>query len=275
MRAGFGLVTFAFGALAVLTISPAAGARTVHSAKPSASFAVPAMLPPAVVGVAYPSKPTPTVSVCKPVPKAGGSCGAYTFTASKTAGLPGGLTIDPKTGVISGTPKPNTDIKPTGSTTPGVYKVSICAHAGSTVCKATTITVFSGYKGVWQGEFSGDPGAFTCNTPLSGKLKLVFTQKVAVVKGAPVSTVAGTATLTNLPPISADGVQEGPCTTSTQTFNITGSVTSPEGNGVDSALGIWTGRLSSDGDQMNGSLNIQNSGHTGFFSQLVYVAFRQ
>ncbi len=275
-RAGTRAVgAFAFGALAVLLLAPTAGARTGHSAKQAAAFVVPAMLPPAVVGVPYPAKPTPAVSVCKPVPKAGGSCGAYTFKASKTAGLPAGLTLDPTSGAISGTPAANSDVKPVGSLTPGVYKVSICAHSAGTVCKATTITVFSRYDGVWLGQFSGDPGAFSCNTPLSGKAKFVFTQKVAVVKGVPVSTLKGSATLTNLPPISADGTQDGPCTTSSQTFQITGSVKSPEGNGIDSALGIWNGRLSSDGDQMDGSLNIQNTGHTGFFSQLVYVAFHQ
>jgi hypothetical protein len=275
VRGRVGLGGLVVVALAVLAIAPGAGARTSLQTKAPATFVVPAMLPSALVGVAYPSKPTPAVSVCKPVPKAGGSCGAYTFTAPKKGGLPAGLTIDPKTGVISGTPSLNDDIKPAASATPGVYTVSICAHAASTVCKSTTITVFSDFVGTWNGQFSGDPGAFVCMTPLSGKITLVFTQKLSVVKGVPTSTVAGVATLTNLPPISPDGTQNGPCTTSNQTFQITGSVTNPKGQGTDSGFGIWSGTLSTGGAQMDGSLNIQNSDHTGFFSQLVYTAFHQ
>ena len=55
-------------------------------------------------------------------------------------------------------------------------------------------------------------------------VKVVLTQKVTYTKGVPKSTIGGTATFTNLPPISPDGVQTGDCKMTEQSFGVSGTV---------------------------------------------------
>src|SRR5207253_6607401 len=125
------------------------------------------------------------------------------------------------------------------SPTPGLYKFQVCAKAnGRTVCKATQLAVFSGFNGNWAGDYSGDPGAFACNTPLSGQIKLKLAQKVAIVKGVPQSTFTGTATLSNLPPIMTN-TDDHRCDFSIQTFKLTGKVNNPSAGADDSGNGLF------------------------------------
>jgi len=233
------------------------------------------MLPPAIVGMPYPPKPYPAVTACKPAPKAG-ACGGYTFKLSKKGGsLPGGLDIDPKTGVISGVARWNSDIaKPKNTNLPGVYKFQVCARANArTTCKPTQLAVFSGFNGKWAGEYSGDPGAFACETPLSGDIQLKLTQKVTIVKGVPKSTLTGTATMTNLPPIlTVQG--EVHCEMSPQTFKLTaGTVTNPAAGGDDSGNGLFNMQVT-PAAQLTGNISVQDAAKAGLFSSFSFTANR-
>ena len=245
------------------------------------------MLPPAVVGQPYPPKPYPSVSFCNPAPKPGGTCGGpgvgfqanprgagkgtiYAFTVKGPPGsLPPGLLLNARSGLISGAAKPKDDVaQPPGSKSPGLFQFAVCAGTqGKRLCKPTKIAVFSGYDGTWTGSYQGDPGAFTCNIPLAGDVTLALTQKVTVVKNIPKSTLTGTATFSKLPPISADGMQNGSCAESSQMFGVTGTVANPVANGQDTAKGIWNATVDSTG-QMTGTLTIQDTGGNGFYSQI-------
>jgi hypothetical protein len=267
-------------AAALLLTSTAARPSSGHAAKPAFTFSVPAMVTPAVVGSSYPPKPYAAVSFCKPVPKAGATCGGYTFKIAKSPGkLPGGISVGATDGKLSGTPAWMSDLaQPTGSTSPGMFPFVVCAKApakgSKTTCKKSTMAVFTGLGGTWTGNFSGDSGAFTCNTPLSGTIKLVLTQKVTFTKGVPKSTVGGTITFTNLPPISPDGVQTGDCTMKPQTFGVTGTVANPGVSGPDEANGLWTGNIDAQ-DNLTGTLTIQDTGGHGFYSELSFQATKK
>lgn len=256
--------------------SSAAHPATAHGGKAAFTFWVPPMVTPAVVGSAYPPKPYGAVVFCKPAPKPGTPCGKYTFKVAKQPGqLPAGLAVGASDGKLTGTPAWLSDLaQPTGSTTPGLFPFVVCAKAGGggrTVCKKSKLAVFTGLGGTWVGSFSGDSGAFTCNTPLSGTVKLVLTQKVTYTKGVAKSTVGGTATFTDLPPISADGVQSGDCKMTAQSFGITGRVANPGASGPNSANGLWTGNVDANGN-LNGTITIQDTGNNGFYSELSFTA---
>ena len=97
---------------------------------------------------------------------------------------------------------------------------------------------------------------------------------MTIVKGAAKSTVGGSVTMTNLPPISTDGQQNGPCTTDTQTFGLgPGNVVNPGAGGVNSANGVWNLTVAGDGT-LSGSLTVQDKGKSGFFSEFTFTATR-
>jgi len=257
---------------------PATG-LPVRPARPAHAFAVATMLPPAIVGVPYPPRPYRTVSVCKPAPVSGGSCGAYVFLVGKKHGaLPTGLTLGAADGILAGTPAWESDlVQPAGSASTGLYRFLVCARVhgrAGTVCKPTKLAVFTGLAGTWTGAFQGDPGAFTCPTPPSGTITLVLTQKVSYANDEPKSTVAGTATLSELPPISANGEHSGDCTQTARSFGVAGTVVNPSASGPDSAHGLWNANLTSDG-KLSGSLTIQDSGNHGYYSRLSFTLTRQ
>lgn len=265
------LAPAALAASALLVTSSA----SAQSGEAAFTFAVPAMVTPAIVGSTYPPKPYPAVSFCKPVPKSGTACGKYTFKVAKRPGeLPAGLAVGATDGKLTGTPAWLSDLaQPTGSTAPGLFPFVVCAKAprGKTVCKKSKLAVFTGLGGTWTGDFSGDSGAFTCNTPLSGQVKLVLTQKVTYTKGVPKSTIGGTVTFTSLPPISPDGVQTGDCKMTEQSFGVSGTVTNPGVSGPNSANGLWTGNIDAQGT-LSGTLTVQDTGNKGFYSELAFTA---
>ena len=265
------LAPAALTASALLVTSSASGAH----GKTAFIFSVPAMVTPAIVGSTYPPKPYPAVSFCRPVPKAGTTCGTYTFKVAKQPGkLPPGIEVGATDGKLTGTPAWLSDLaQPTGSTAPGLFPFVVCAKEpkAKTVCKKSKVAVFTGLSGTWIGDFTGDSGAFTCNTPLSGQVKLVLSQKVIVTKGVPKSTVGGTVTFTSLPPISPDGVQTGDCKMTEQSFGVSGNVTNPGVSGPNSANGLWTGNVDAQGN-LNGTLTIQDTGNNGFYSELAFTA---
>jgi hypothetical protein len=292
MRRTGQLATFGCGAIALLAATPAAGPATGRSTSPTFSFTVAPMLPPAVVGKPYPPKPYPGVSFCNPAPKPGGTCGGpgagfqanprgagkgtiYAFTVKAGHGLPPGLVLNARSGAISGAPKAkDAVVQQPGVAPPGLYPFAICAGTqGKHVCKPTKIAVFSGYDGTWTGSYQGDPGAFTCNIPLAGDITITLSQKVTYAKNVPESSLVGTAKLTKLPPISADGMQNGSCDESTQVFGMTGGLAkNPAATGQDSARGIWNATVDSSG-QMTGTLTVQDTGSNGFYSQISFTAF--
>jgi len=258
-------------ASALLVTSSADGAR----GKAAFTFSVPAMVTPAIVGSTYPPKPNPAVSFCRPVPKAGTSCGKYTFKVAKQPGsLPPGLAVGAKDGKLTGTPAWLSDLaQPTGSTGRGLFPFVVCAkeQKGKTVCKKSKVAVFTGLGGTWVGDFNGDSGAFTCNNPLSGQIKLVLTQKVTYTKGVPKSTVAGTVTFTSLPPLSPDGVQTGDCNMTEQSFGVSGTVSNPGTSGPNSANGLWSANVDAQGN-LSGTLTVQDTGNHGYYSELAFTA---
>jgi hypothetical protein len=270
------LVVFACAGLALLLSASAASPARSHAGQAAFIFSVAPMLPPAIVGMPYPPKPYPKVSACKPAPKESGACGPYTFKLSKKAGnLPGGLDIDPKTGIVSGVARWNSDIlQPKNSPKPGLYKFQICARANAkTVCKPTQLAVFSGFNGSWAGDFQGDPGAFACNTPLSGSIKLKLTQKVTIVKGVPTSTLTGTATLSDLPPIMMS-TEDHNCEMAPQTFRLSGGkVGNPSVGGEDSGNGLFNFQVTPTA-QLTGNISVEDGAKTGLFSSLSFTAQR-
>jgi hypothetical protein len=267
------------GAAALFLTSSAAQPAPGRAARPGFTVSVAPMQPPGIVGVSYPPKPYPTVSFCRPLPKTGATCGAYAFKVAKQPGkLPPGLSVATN-GVVSGTPSWLSDLaKPPGSTAPGLFQFLVCAKAAGkakkTLCKPTKLAVFTGLGGTWTGDYQGDSGAFTCNFPLSGSVRLVLVQKVSYANGTPKSTVAGTATFTNMPPISADGVQTGDCKMSTQSFGVTGDVTNPGVAGPNSANGLWNANVDAEG-RLTGTLTVQDTGNNGFYSQLSFTVSRK
>jgi hypothetical protein len=261
-------------ALGALAARPTAS-RTV---RPTYGFWVAPMLPPAIVGVRYPPKPYTTVSVCRPVAKSGKPCGAWEFTVARKPGaLPAGLALDAADGVLGGTAAWQADVvQPYGSPSTGLYHFVVCGRERGkygAICKPTKLAVFTGLAGTWTGQFQGDPVAFTCATPPSGTITLDLTQKVAYTNDEAHSTVAGAATLSNLPPISSNGVQTGDCRLSTQSFTVTGMVVNPSVSGTDSANGLWNANLTSDG-KLTGSLTVQDSGNHGYYSRLSFTLTR-
>jgi hypothetical protein len=265
------------GLLLVPGVARPATVRPEH--RPAHSFALASMLPPAVVGVAYPPKPYAKVSVCRPMPPSGDNCGAYAFFVAKKHGaLPTGLTLGMADGTVEGTPAWESDlVQPAGSSATGLYSFLVCARMRGrpgTVCKPTRLAVFTGLAGTWTGEFHGDAGAFTCATPPSGPITLVLTQTVSYPNEEPRSSVAGTATLGALPPISPNGEHTGDCTQMTRSLTVAGTVVNPSASGPDSAHGLWNANLTSDG-KLSGSLTIQDSGNHGYYSRLSFTLTRQ
>ena len=171
-------------------------------------------------------------------------------------------------------------IQEKGTSAPGLFNVKICS---AKLCKPTEIAVFSNFNGTWDGTYSGDPGAFACNTPLSGNIKLVLKQGVSIVKGQPTSTITGNFSLTDLPPLSNDTNSGGDCTLTTQTFTVTANVENPNAAGSDSGKGIFNAMSLTDG-KMSGTLSLESQSTTpcasappgtpcaGLFSEITFTA---
>ena len=135
-------------------------------------------------------------------------------------------------------------IQKKGTASPGIFNFQICSKK---VCKPTEIAVFSNFAGTWKGTYQGDPGAFACNSPLSGNITFVLKQGVSIVKGKPISTITGNFSMTDLPPLSTD-TNSGDCTLSTQTFTVTANVENPNAAGSNSGRAPSTRRRSRMGE---------------------------
>ena len=278
MRGFRHLVGLALGVGAVLVAASAASPATTHRAAAKSTVLVPALVMPAIVGQVYPVPPNKAFSFCKPVPKGNAVCTGHTFSVRSS--LPPGMQVVATTGILNGVPRKGADlIKEKTATGPGLFKLQICSKK---ICKPTEIAVFSNFGGTWDGTYSGDPGAFACTNPPQGQIKLILKQKVAIVKGMPISTTTGTATLTDLAPLSTD-TNAGDCTQTTQTFAVTANIENPNAGGTDSGKGTFSAMSLANGT-MSGSLSLQSLSTTpcataapgtpcaGLFSQISFTA---
>jgi hypothetical protein len=270
------LVALTFGVTACLVVASVASSATTHRTAAASSVLVPAVVPPAVVGLVYPVPPGKPFAFCVPVPKA--ACTGHTFKVKSA--LPPGMQVIPTSGVLNGVPRKGDDlIQKKGTASPGLFPVQICS---GTLCKPTQIAVFSNFSGTWKGTYTGDPGAFACANPLSGDITLVLKQGVSVVKGKPISTITGNFAMTDLPPLSND-TNSGDCTLTTQTFTLTANVENPNAAGSDSGKGIFNAMSDTNG-KMSGTLSLQSQSTTpcstappgtpcaGLFSQVTFTA---
>ena len=274
-------------ALACIGVAALAGAAagkpaSDNHARASFTAAIAPVLPPAINGEVYPPKPYGAVGFCRPVLKFGKTCTGYTFKLGGKGSLPAGMSVDPASGAVIGLPRGNDDTHlQIGSKTAGLYQFAVCAVRQTpkkVLCKPSEIAVFTPIGGTWKGTFSGDSGAFMCNTPLAGNITLNLTQKLTISKGVPLSTVGGTITLDSLPPLSTvanwDGTQNGPCTMSVQTFGFgPGKVANPNAGGENSANGVWNLGIAPNGS-LGGSLTLQDGGKNGFYSPISFTATR-
>jgi hypothetical protein len=270
------LVALTFGATACLVVVSVASSATSQRTAAASTVLVPKLVPPAIVGQVYPVPPGKPFAFCKPTPKA--VCTGHTFSVKSN--LPPGMQVVAASGVLNGVPRKGADlIQKKGAANPGLFNFQICSK---NVCKPTEIAVFSNFGGAWKGTYQGDPGAFACDTPLSGNITLVLKQGVSIVKGEPTSTITGTAALTNLPPLSND-TNSGDCTLTTQTFTLTANVENPNAAGTDSGKGIFNAMSLTNGT-MSGTVSLQSQSTTpcatappgtpcaGLFSELTFTA---
>jgi hypothetical protein len=270
------LVALTVGATACLLAASVASSATTHRTATASTVVVPKMVPPAVVGQVYPVPPGKPFAFCKPTPKA--ACTGHTFSVKSN--LPPGMQVVSTSGVLNGVPRKGADmVQKKGAAGPGLFNFEICSNK---VCKPTEIAVFSNFGGTWKGAYQGDPGAFACNSPLSGNITLVFKQGVSIVKGKPISTLTGSFSLTNLPPLSND-TNNGDCTLTTQTFTVTANVENPNAAGSNSGKGAFNGMSLANG-AMSGTLSLQSQSTTpcstappgtpcaGLFSQVTFTA---
>jgi hypothetical protein len=272
------LAALMFGVAALLAAASVASPATSQRTAALSTVVVPRVVMPAIVRQVYPVPPNHAFSFCKPTPKAAGVCTGHTFRVESN--LPPGMQVVAQSGILNGVPRAGADmIQEKNATGPGLFNVQICSGK---LCKPTEIAVFSNFGGTWDGTYTGDPGAFACNTPLSGQVKLIFKQTVSIVKGVPTSTVTGSAALTNLPPLSND-TNSGDCTPTTQTFTLTANVENPNAAGTDSGKGAFSGMSLASG-RMSGTLSLQSQSTTpcatappgtacaGLFSQISFTA---
>jgi len=270
------LVALTFGVTACLLAASVASSATSHRTAAASTVLIPAVTPPAIVGQVYPVPPGKPFAFCVPVPKA--ACTGHTFRAK--SGLPPGMQVVAATGVLNGVPRKGADqLTQKGATGPGLYTAQICAGK---VCKPTLIGVFSNFNGAWKGTYTGDPGAFACDTPLSGNITLTLKQGVSIVKGQPTSTLTGNFSLATLPPLSTDS-NSGDCTTTTQTFTVTANVENPNAAGSNSDKGSFNAMSLANGT-LSGTLSLQSKSTTpcatvpagtacaGLFSQISFTA---
>jgi hypothetical protein len=259
-----------------LFVVSVASSATTHRTAAASTVLVPKLVPPAIVGNVYPVAPGKAFAFCKPVPKA--ACTGHTFRVKSN--LPPGMQVVAASGVLNGVPRKGADmIKEKTAPDPGLFNFQICS---AKLCKPTQIAVFSNFNGTWKGSYSGDPGAFACNSPLSGTITFVLKQKVAIVKGKPVSTITGSFSMTTLPPLS-DDKNNGDCTMTTQTFTVTGNVENPAAAGSNSGKGIFNATSLANGS-LSGTLSLQSQSTTpcatappgtpcaGLFSQITFTA---
>lgn len=270
------LVALTVGAAACLLAASAASSATTHRTAAASTVLVPKLVPPAIVGQVYPVPPGKPFSFCKPTPKV--ACTGHTFSVK--GGLPPGMQVVAASGVLNGVTRKGADlIQKKGAAGPGLFNVQICSKK---ICKPTEIAVFSNFGGTWKGTYEGDPGAFACNTQLSGNVTFVLKQAVSIVKGKPTSTLSGSIAMTNMPPLATDS-NNGDCTLTTQTFTVTANVENPNAAGTDSGKGAFNAMSLTNG-RISGSLSLQSQSTTpcatappgtpcaGLFSQLSFTA---
>jgi hypothetical protein len=264
------------GVTACLLVASVASSATAQRTAAASTVLVPKMVPPAVVGQVYPVPPGKPFAFCKPTPKA--ACIGHTFSVKSN--LPPGMQVVATSGLLNGVPRKGADmIQKKGTAGPGLFNFQICSKK---VCKPTQIAVFSNFGGTWKGTYQGDPGAFACNTPLSGNITLVLKQGVSIVKGQPVSSITGNVSMTDMPPLSTD-TNNGDCTLTTQTFTVTANVENPNAAGTDSGKGSFNAMSLTNG-RMSGTLSLQSQSTTpcatappgtpcaGLFSELSFAA---
>jgi len=270
------LVALTFGVTACLVVASVASSATSHRTAAASTVLVPALVPPAIVGQVYPVAPGKPFAFCKPTPKA--ACTGHTFRVKSN--LPPGMQVVSASGVLNGVPRKGADmVQKKGTAGPGLFNIQICS---GTLCKPTEIAVFSNFGGTWKGTYQGDPGAFACNSPLSGNITLVLKQGVSIVKGKPISTITGNFSMTTLPPLAND-TNSGDCTLTTQTFTVTANVENPNAAGSDSGKGIFNAMSLTNGN-MSGTLSLQSQSTTpcatappgtpcaGLYSQITFTA---
>ena len=270
------LVALGLGVTACLLVAAVASSATTQRTAAASTVLVPKMVPPAVVGQVYPVPPAKPFAFCKPTPKA--ACTGHTFSVKSN--LPPGMQVVAASGLLNGVPRKGADmIQKKGTAGPGIFNFQICSKK---VCKPTQIAVFSSFAGTWKGTYQGDPGAFACNSPLSGNITLVFKQGVSIVKGKPISTITGNASMTDMPPLSND-TNNGDCTLTTQTFTVTANVENPNAAGTDSGQGAFNAMSLTNG-RLSGTLSLQSQSTTpcatappgtpcaGLFSELSFTA---
>jgi hypothetical protein len=99
----------------------------------------------------------------------------------------------------------------------------------------------------------------------------------------PTSTITGSFSLTDLPPLSNDSNAAGDCTLTTQTFTVTANVENPNAAGSDSGKGTFSGMSLTNG-RMSGTLSLESQSTTpcatappgtpcaGLFSEVTFTA---